>query len=119
MQMTEDEIYRSYKEAKEPQKQIRILAQLNCCDTDKIKEIIASHGEPVPKRKYTRRQPVKVQPPEKPQAVKKSDLPESVIAALKQKIMFLESDIERYATESENCRARADEIREFLKNHEV
>lgn len=40
MQMTESEIVRSYKEAAEPARQIRILAQLNCCSPDDIARIV-------------------------------------------------------------------------------
>lgn len=40
LQMTEYEIRRSYREAKDPKAQIKILADLNCCRTSDINKII-------------------------------------------------------------------------------
>lgn len=40
MQMTNDEIKTSYRDAKCKSKQIPILAQLNACDTTQIREIL-------------------------------------------------------------------------------
>lgn len=45
MQMTEEEICVSYREAKYQGRQISILAQLNQCDPQRIKAILARHGE--------------------------------------------------------------------------
>lgn len=118
MQMTEDEIYRDYKSAKDPKNQIKILAQLNCCDPQKIKDIIASKGEPVAKRKYTRRQPVTKAAP-KAETKQDKSLPESVVNALKQKIKFLESSMERCVIEGEQYKAQIIEIKLFLKEHGV
>lgn len=44
MHMTADEIVRSYREAKAPSKQITILAQLNCCSTDDIRNLLKDAG---------------------------------------------------------------------------
>ncbi len=40
MQMTEEEIRKSYKQAKHPQRQIRILAELNDCTEEDIEAIL-------------------------------------------------------------------------------
>lgn len=40
MQMTNDEIKRSYREAKHKNTQIQILADLNCCEVEEIEEIL-------------------------------------------------------------------------------
>ena len=40
MEMTAEEIRRNYREAKYPQKQVRILADLNGCNVAKIKNIL-------------------------------------------------------------------------------
>lgn len=45
MQMSYGEIVRSYKEAKEPKKQIGILADLNAVDKDEIAKILYNAGE--------------------------------------------------------------------------
>ena len=40
MLMTEQEIRTSYREAKKQKRQIKILAQLNCCSQEYIKKIL-------------------------------------------------------------------------------
>lgn len=45
MQMTDGEIRRMYKSAKNKKKQIEILAQLNCCDTGKILQIVHNNRD--------------------------------------------------------------------------
>lgn len=44
MQMSNEEIVRSYREAKSKSKQLEILAELNACDTQKIKDILIGSG---------------------------------------------------------------------------
>ena len=51
MQMTEEEIRRSYKQAKHPQSQIRILAELNDCSVDTIKAILNPEEAQAKKKK--------------------------------------------------------------------
>ena len=45
MQMSYGEIVRSYKEAKEPKKQIGVLADLNAVGRDEIAKILYDAGE--------------------------------------------------------------------------
>lgn len=45
MLMTKEEIIRSYREAKKPKLQIKILSQLNCCSQEYIKEIVGLENE--------------------------------------------------------------------------
>lgn len=42
--MTHDEIYVSYRDAKDKKKQIQILSQLNCCSQDEIVEVLRNKG---------------------------------------------------------------------------
>lgn len=44
MQMSNEEIVRSYREAKDKAKQLEILSELNACDRQKIKDILAEGG---------------------------------------------------------------------------
>ena len=55
MQMTDNEIVKSYKEAKEKKKQIGILADLNGCNRQEITAILRNNGVdlPGPKPKKT------------------------------------------------------------------
>lgn len=48
MTMTNEEICRDYRQAKAPTKQIHILAELNQCGIDKIKQILIDGGEKLP-----------------------------------------------------------------------
>lgn len=48
MQMTVEEIIRSYTQAKDKSKQIGILADLNGCDKEKIRSILRTKGVPLP-----------------------------------------------------------------------
>lgn len=48
MTMTNEEICRDYKAAKAPSKQIHILADLNQCDREKIKQILVEGGCKLP-----------------------------------------------------------------------
>lgn len=44
MHMSNEEIVRSYREAKDKAKQLGILSELNACDRQKIKDIMAEGG---------------------------------------------------------------------------
>lgn len=44
MQMTIGEIVRNYKQAKDKRAQIKILAELNTCDVEDIKQILRDNG---------------------------------------------------------------------------
>lgn len=57
MEMTNEEIVRSYRQAKDPREQITILSELNLCGTARIIEILIEGGvdpETLPKIKMTR-----------------------------------------------------------------
>ena len=54
MQMTEQEICKEYREAKDPNHQLTILAQLTTCKTEDIVEILTRNGETLRKRPYQR-----------------------------------------------------------------
>ena len=60
MYMSNDDIVKEYNEAKDKQKQITILAQLNACPVQDIRNILADAGiEDIPKRHYNRSKTVK------------------------------------------------------------
>ena len=48
MQMSREEIVKSYKESKDKRHQIDILADLNCIDKDGIRAILYDAGVPLP-----------------------------------------------------------------------
>lgn len=49
MQMTNEEICRSYRQAKNRQYQIKILADENLCSVEEIRQILIDNGALVPK----------------------------------------------------------------------
>lgn len=50
--MTDFEICKSYREAKNPVGQLKILAELNACSQADIEEILKRNNEPLRKRQY-------------------------------------------------------------------
>ena len=60
MYMSKGDIVKEYKEAKDKQKQITILAQTNVCTVADIRKILSDAGiEDIPKRHYNRSKTVK------------------------------------------------------------
>ena len=56
MYMSVEEMRRSYQQAKDQKKQLSILADLNCCDVEDIKELLRlpyQHKNPPKPRKMT------------------------------------------------------------------
>lgn len=51
MQMSNEEIVVSYRTAASPAKQIGVLAELNTCSREEIREILTAAGEPVPAKR--------------------------------------------------------------------
>lgn len=55
MEMTKNEIVRNYREAKDKRGQITILAHLNACRVDEIKQILKDAGETLPRGPITKK----------------------------------------------------------------
>lgn len=71
MQMTEQEIVKSYKNAKDKRSQVGVLAELNACSNDYIRQILHQNGieAPKPGRKTEQKEPEKVETLEVPKEV--------------------------------------------------
>lgn len=80
MQMTDDEIRRNYNEAKNQKAQIGILADLNDCSKEKIKQILGLDKKPEVKK-------------ENPDVIQK----------LYDKLDFLDEEIKRYEKAKQDC----------------
>jgi len=68
MQMSDSEIVRSYKEAKDKRSQVGVLAELNACSKDCIRKILQRNGINAPKpgrKSTTESEPVKDEEPKK------------------------------------------------------
>lgn len=74
MEMTNEEILRSYRQAKDPRNQITVLAELNLCGTAKIVEILIKGGvdpETLPKIRMRRAPRIDHAEAGRPKAAKK------------------------------------------------
>lgn len=76
--MTDFEICESYRNAKKPGEQIKILADLNCCSTEDIFEILNRNNEPLRKRVYNRKTE-----PKKPAGKTKKAVPKKTVTKIK------------------------------------
>lgn len=84
VKMTEEEIVRNFKQAKNKREQIKILADLNCTSRDEIKEILKKNG--VSEEEL----------PAKPgRKVKKEEIPEAVREACGKEMVNLQMDIDK------------------------
>lgn len=64
MQMTAQEILRSYRQAADRQGQIRILADLNAATPEEIREVLRQYGETLPEKKRAgrpRKEPTQIE----------------------------------------------------------
>ena len=137
MQMTPEEICRSYREAKDPNKQIKILADLNSCEYRDIVETLEANNEPFKKRPYcapekpgkkSERKPEKSRegtnipkqpnPPKLPaDKIKTAKLPEAVLDAISRRISELDQIIEVIKSSLEKNEKTREELQEFLWIH--
>lgn len=118
MQMTESEIVRSYKNAETPRKQIKILAELNCCDRSVIREILVKHGCELPAtgNRYTGKlkkeaAPTACQPAEPVDVWEESAaIPKEVVNVISAEIEALNRDIEDAETGIDLIKANIDQM---------
>lgn len=128
LKMTPYEICESYRTAKEPNKQIHILAQLNCTNEDFIVEVLKENGEPLRKRPYHR--PTKKEAPQKKAPdkageemtidaahIKAGKLPESVTEAVQRRIDELNELIEDTRQVLETNIEKKEELEAFIKTY--
>lgn len=76
--MTDDEIVRSYQQAEDKKKQLKILAELNLCKTDDIVNILKGAGEEIPEKAVRRKR----------KTFSLEDLPEVEVAQSQEDITF-------------------------------
>ena len=123
MQMTPNEIVKSYKEAKEKKKQIEILAQLNACPVTTIREILIANGVqfPGPKPKKAKEEKTKVvaviskDAPTLPAEKVIPEIPRWVKGAVEERINRLDEEIKTMKAELEEKRVELIELSEWLQ----
>lgn len=139
MQMTEQEICKEYREAKDPTHQLTILAQLNCCGKEDIVEILMRNNEPLRKRQYKKKdKPAEPKAEETKKAANRENLKnipvedldlgvkadpvdpeisESVILAVKDRIVWVKLRISELEAELATYRDQYKELNEFVNKH--
>lgn len=123
--MTEYEICKSYREAKNPNEQVKILAQLNCCSIDDIYMILAANNEPLRKRKYNRTgkpaEKVTTKPKAAPKKTEKQDdkAPDFIIDLVKREYESVTDELEMRRAQIEELSAQQGMLGNYLKKHGV
>lgn len=121
MQVNPSEIARSYRQADNKQAQIKILSELNGCDEQKIKEILAAEGEELPRARAKRK------PKEEPQEETRQEAPEPEIQKisgqrereLPEAVRWaLEEEAERLRLHIMDLECKRDSIMDFLAGAE-
>lgn len=109
MQMSEAEICKRFKEAKDHRKQVGILADLNCCSRDQIREILLKNGIAPPRygNRYT-----KIKEEDLPKNI---PVPKSVFNIIKDKIDNIDMEIQNLEVRIEYLREVKKELNDFLK----
>ena len=108
MTMTNEEICRDYRAAKAPTKQIQILAELNQCGKDKIKQILIEGGEKLPgnmmpKPKAMTKPVTELTPKQAPVAAK-ADIGTAAMEAIRARIIKSNLSDEDMIAFAEYCR---------------
>lgn len=121
MQMTNGEIVRSFREAKNPKQQITVLADLNATDKASIAQILYEAGELSAQtvgqyrrgsRKVTKGAVTAPSPPTAEKETEKS-IPASVLYLVKQEIQRLQEAYEN----AKNITTRYEELQAFLESN--
>lgn len=132
MNMTENEIIRQYKEAKDKREQIKILADMNLCEREEIEKILKDNGQRLPAqapKKKPQNEPSKetedipapaMEPPEKPYAAGTKaggfHVPDKVKELVDAKMVRLQEAIDIYREKIKEYETDLEELNGFLQN---
>lgn len=125
MNMTNEEIIRNYKEAKNPYKQAKILAQLNGCSEDEIKNILHEAGvlkayNRKPAKTEKKKQEVKVTVKETKEVIpapeiKKEEIPAEVTRLIDERLKEINIQISQYQHEISLLRVEQGKLTEYIE----
>lgn len=109
MQMTENEIVRNYREAKNKREQVTILADLNRCEKEEIVEILLKNG--VDQRELPRKR----KPRKKPEEEKKSkSVTDTVASILVQRVVEIDKILQVHYAEVETLEREKEDIMTYI-----
>lgn len=119
MQMTEGEILRSYREAKNPKEQIKVLAELNAVPKDTIIDILIEQGvdeKELPKRRKPKvNKTVTVSEPKGINVANAAEHLEVLITALQLYKQQNSAELDAAVARAENTAKRIDSALEFVR----
>ena len=132
MNMTENEIIRQYRGAKDKREQIKILADMNLCEVEEIEKILKDNGQRLPARppkKKPQNEPSEetediqapaMEPQEKPYAAGTKaggfHVPDKVKELVDAKMVRLQEAIDIYREKIKEYETELEELSGFLKN---
>ena len=115
MNMTDNEICRNYRAAKDKHAQIKILADMNCTDASKIKRILVDCGEIVQEPQKTNRGKKNEQAPDV--QVDKIVVPDAVFEALTAELEALDMQIKMLSDQLNPLVEKYKDISGFMKTY--
>ena len=113
MQMTNEEIIKEYREAKNKKQQIKILADLNTCDANVIKEILIEAGEAAPRVYRAAKKPEE----KKTTKAAEQELPTAIIKSLTMRMNEIGAAITLQEAKIEELKQERQDIADFLAAH--
>lgn len=108
MQMTENEIVRNYREAKNKREQVTILADLNRCEKEEIVEILLKNG--VDQRELPRKR----KPRKKPEESSKHSAVDTVASVLAQRIKEIDKELQEHTAVVEALERERNDIVSYI-----
>lgn len=108
MQMTESEIVKDYREAKNKSEQINILADLNCCSKVEIKEILLNNG--VSSQELQRKR----KPRKKPEESSKHLPVDTVVSVLAQRVKEIDKELQEHSAVVESLEREKEDIVSYI-----
>ena len=110
MQMSPEEIRINYSQAKNKREQIKILAQLNLCDEEKIREILVMTGETLPAKPGPKKT--------KPEKNRAQEIPEAVREAIAREMCRVQDAIDEGKEKVKTCREEIEQTEKELQTYE-
>lgn len=109
MQMTDNEIVRNYREAKNKREQVTILADLNRCEKEHIIDILLKNG--VDQRELPRKRKPRKNPEEEKKAKSATDTVASILA---QRVMEIDKVLQGHYAEVETLEREKEDIMTYI-----
>ena len=115
MEMTPNEIVKSYREAKEKKKQIQILSELNACRPSDIKQILRDNGVQFPGPEPKKEPKAFIVTNKECTLPYEKIIPEFVENTVQERIRYLHESIETLSQDIQKMQIEEAELTAWLK----